>query len=78
MSKIDPAVLAELVDALPDKVVVTDPDGLEKYRWDLSRDLSAVANEESPFAMEVARQLTGRIVQQVLGQLAEQSLIGAV
>jgi glycolate oxidase len=41
MSQIDPAVLSELVDALPDKVVVTDPDGIEKYRWDWSRDLSA-------------------------------------
>ncbi len=30
--------LAELVDALPDGVVVTDPDKVEKYRWDRSQD----------------------------------------
>jgi glycolate oxidase len=32
------AALAELVDALPDGVVVTDPDRVEKYRWDRSQD----------------------------------------
>ena len=31
-------VLAELVDALPDGVVVTDPDRVEKYRRDRSQD----------------------------------------
>lgn len=31
-------VLAELVDALPEGVVVTDPDQVEKYRWDRSQD----------------------------------------
>ncbi len=31
-------VLTELVDALPDGVVVTDPDKVEKYRWDRSQD----------------------------------------
>ena len=30
--------LTELVDALPDGVVVTDPDTVEKYRWDRSQD----------------------------------------
>jgi glycolate oxidase len=30
--------LTELVDALPDGVVVTDPDAVEKYRWDRSQD----------------------------------------
>ena len=30
--------LAELVDSLPDGVVVTDPDSVEKYRWDRSQD----------------------------------------
>jgi glycolate oxidase len=30
--------LAELVDALPDGVVVTDPERVEKYRWDRSQD----------------------------------------
>jgi glycolate oxidase len=30
--------LAELVDSLPDGVVVTDPDAVEKYRWDRSQD----------------------------------------
>ncbi len=33
--------LAELTGALPDGVVVTDPDGLEKYRFDWSRDVGA-------------------------------------
>jgi len=30
--------LAALVDALPEGVVVTDPDRVEKYRWDRSQD----------------------------------------
>jgi len=30
--------LAELIDALPAGVVVTDPDKIEKYRWDRSQD----------------------------------------
>ncbi|MEJ7796313.1 MAG: FAD-linked oxidase C-terminal domain-containing protein [Nocardioides sp.] len=30
--------LAELIDALPDGVVVTDADKVEKYRWDRSQD----------------------------------------
>ena len=30
--------LAELVESLPDGVVVTDPDSVEKYRWDRSQD----------------------------------------
>ncbi len=30
--------LTELVDALPDGVVVTDPNTVEKYRWDRSQD----------------------------------------
>ena len=30
--------LAELVDALPEGVVVTDPERIEKYRWDRSQD----------------------------------------
>jgi glycolate oxidase len=30
--------LAELVDALPEGIVVTDPDRVEKYRWDRSQD----------------------------------------
>jgi len=33
--------LAELIDALPEGVVVTEPDAVEKYRFDWSRDLSA-------------------------------------
>jgi len=41
MSQIAPDVLAELVDALPDKVVVTEADAVEKYRWDWSRDRAA-------------------------------------
>jgi len=41
MSQIEAGVLAELVDALPDKVVVTEPDAVEKYRWDWSRDRAA-------------------------------------
>src|SRR5687768_15596157 len=32
------APLDELVAALPDGVVVTDPDRIEKYRWDRSQD----------------------------------------
>ncbi|HYH34714.1 MAG TPA: FAD-linked oxidase C-terminal domain-containing protein [Nocardioides sp.] len=31
-------VLGELVTALPEGVVVTDPDRIEKYRWDRSQD----------------------------------------
>ena len=34
----DPDTLADLIDALPDGVVVTDPDKVEKYRWDRSQD----------------------------------------
>ena len=30
--------LAELIDALPEGVVVTDPERIEKYRWDRSQD----------------------------------------
>ena len=33
--------LAELTGALPDGVVVTDPDGMEKYRFDWSKDVGA-------------------------------------
>ncbi len=33
--------LAELVDALPEGVVVTDPVRAEKYRWDRSQDPGA-------------------------------------
>ncbi len=34
----DPDTLADLIDALPEGVVVTDPDKVEKYRWDRSQD----------------------------------------
>jgi glycolate oxidase len=37
----DAHALAELVEALPDGVVVTDPAAVEKYRHDWSRDASA-------------------------------------
>ena len=33
--------LAELTGALPDGVVVTDPDAMEKYRFDWSKDTGA-------------------------------------
>ncbi len=33
--------LSELIDALPDGVVVTEPDAMEKYRFDWSHDLAA-------------------------------------
>jgi glycolate oxidase len=33
--------LRELTDSLPDGVVLTDPDGLEKYRWDRALDPAA-------------------------------------
>ncbi len=36
-----PAELAELIDALPEGVVLTDPDATEKYRFDWSRDQRA-------------------------------------
>ncbi len=36
------AALAELTAALPPGVVLTDPDGLEKYRWDRALDPLAV------------------------------------
>jgi glycolate oxidase len=36
-----PHVLAELVDALPDGVVLTDADAIEKYRHDWSKDRGA-------------------------------------
>jgi len=32
------AAVGELVDALPDGVVVTDPERVDKYRWDRSQD----------------------------------------
>ncbi|MBA3742789.1 MAG: FAD-binding oxidoreductase, partial [Sporichthya sp.] len=35
------AALAELRAALPPGVVLTDPDGLEKYRWDRALDPQA-------------------------------------
>jgi glycolate oxidase len=41
MTQIAADVLAELVDALPDKVVVTEPDAVEKYRRDWSQDPGA-------------------------------------
>jgi glycolate oxidase len=37
----DPALLTELVDALPAGVAVTDPDTVEKYRHDWSKDPDA-------------------------------------
>ncbi len=37
----DDDVLRELVDALPGGVVLTDPDAMEKYRYDWSRDVAA-------------------------------------
>ncbi|HET9499476.1 MAG TPA: FAD-linked oxidase C-terminal domain-containing protein [Marmoricola sp.] len=37
----DPAVIQELVDALPDGVVLTEPAAIEKYREDFARDGSA-------------------------------------
>ncbi len=37
----EPAALAELIDALPNGVVVTEPDAVEKYRFDWSRDRAA-------------------------------------
>ncbi|WP_296605432.1 FAD-linked oxidase C-terminal domain-containing protein [Nocardioides sp.] len=37
----EPAALAELIDALPTGVVVTEPDAVEKYRFDWSRDRAA-------------------------------------
>ena len=37
----DADVLRELTDALPRGVVLTDPDGMEKYRFDWSRDRDA-------------------------------------
>ncbi len=37
----DADVLRELVDALPSGVVLTDPDAMEKYRYDWSRDVGA-------------------------------------
>ena len=37
----DDDVLRELVDALPAGVVLTDPDAMEKYRYDWSRDVGA-------------------------------------
>ena len=37
----DRTALAELIDALPQGVVVTEPDAVEKYRFDWSRDPSA-------------------------------------
>ncbi len=37
----DQAALAELTAALPDGVVITDPDSMEKYRRDWSKDASA-------------------------------------
>ena len=40
MTSVEPPV-ADLVAALPDGVVVTDADGMEKYRFDWSRDQSA-------------------------------------
>src|SRR5215203_2525064 len=40
MTSVD-APVADLVAALPDGVVVTDADGMEKYRFDWSRDQSA-------------------------------------
>ena len=33
--------LSELIDALPEGVILTDPDAIEKYRFDWSRDRSA-------------------------------------
>ncbi len=36
-----PAHVAELVAALPEGVVLTDPDAMEKYRFDWSHDLAA-------------------------------------
>ena len=37
----DDRTLRELISALPDGVVVTDPDTVEKYRFDWSRDSAA-------------------------------------
>jgi glycolate oxidase len=37
----DPQVLAELVDALPAGVAITDPEAVEKYRHDWARDPDA-------------------------------------
>lgn len=36
------AAVKELVDALPSDVVITDPQSLEKYRWDRSEDPQAI------------------------------------
>ncbi len=41
MTNLDAGVIAELVEALPDTVVLTDPDAIEKYRWDWSKDVGA-------------------------------------
>ncbi|GAA0639137.1 FAD-linked oxidase C-terminal domain-containing protein [Sporichthya brevicatena] len=41
MGAISSEVLAELTAALPDGVVLTDPDGLDKYRWDRALDPAA-------------------------------------
>ena len=57
MTSVDVPV-ADLVAALPDGLVVTDTEGMEKYRFDWSRDASAgtplVVNEAPVEALDAA------------------------